>query len=747
MAYVIDKEKERLEILRRYRLIFKSFKVEYTAEDQQNIRKAFMIAVKAHEDMRRKAGEPYIYHPLEVARICAQEIGLGATSVICALLHDVVEDTPYTIDDVEANFGHRVAYIIDGLTKIDGIFEQGTLSLQAENFKKMLLTLSDDVRVILIKLADRLHNMRTLDAMPKHKQLKIASETSYLYAPLANRLGLYSIKSELEDLSMKYLEPDIYLEISEKIIKTEPERSKFIENFIAPIRQKLQEKGFDFTITARIKSAYSIWNKMKKKGIPFEEVYDLFAVRIILDTPLEKEKSDCWQVYSIVTDFYRPNPDRLRDWISTPKSNGYETLHTTVISGDGKWVEVQIRTKRMNEIAEKGYAAHWKYKAEGNINEQETGLDEWLMKIRDIIENAKNNNALDFLTDFKLTLFNEEIFVYTPKGEMKTLPVGATVLDFAYNIHTELGNTVIGGKVNHKLVPLNYKLSSGDRVEIITSKKQAPTEEWLAFANTARAKSHIKQYFKEEKRKFYDQGKSMLKDMLKNLDLEFSNDLVDQIKPILEYQHRLDLYYDIAKGKITEKDIKGCFPKEKQEGWFRRNIFTFRKRSDQQDLSLREAIQMQIKDKPETLMLDDDNIKNLTYKTSPCCNPLPGDDVIGLVMPKEGIVVHRTNCPRAIKLMSRYGNDIIKAKWNTSQEVTFLSGIKITGIDRKGLLLDVARIIVEATDLNIRSINIEGSEGMFEGTIMLYISDTEKLNQLMDTIRRIKGINSVMRMN
>jgi len=741
--YIIDEEVEKREILKRYRNIFTIWKSKIRPEDKKLIRKAFAIAAKAHKDMRRKSGEPYIYHPLEVAHIAVQEIGLGATSVICALLHDVVEDTDYTLADIEAGFGEKIAKIIDGLTKIEGIFDQATLSIQAENFKKMLLTLSDDVRVILIKLADRLHNMRTLDSMPPDKQLKIASETIYLYAPLANRLGLHAIKSELEDLSLKYTEPEIYETILTKLKDSEDERNRFINSFIYPIKKTLAEKGFDYSITGRSKSIYSIWEKMKKKEIPFEEVFDLFAIRIIIDTPLDTEKSDCWNVYTIVTDFYRPNPDRLRDWISIPKANGYEALHTTVMSHSGKWVEVQIRTKRMDEIAEKGYAAHWKYK---ETNQTEYGIDEWLARIKEILQ-SPDSNALDFLDDFKLNLFSEEIYVFTPKGEMKTLPAGSTVLDFAYNIHSDIGNSCIGAKVNHKLMPVNHKLISGDQIEIISSKKQKPTEEWYDLVVTARAKTKIKIALREEHKSHSEQGRLQLEDLFKQSQIEFTKANISLFKEHLDIQSTTELYYQVAIGKITIKDFKNFSQKSENAiigliDWF--NPFS-KKGTKSPIKSLSEGIRDLIKIKPQTLMLGEKSEK-LKYSTSDCCNPIPGDDVIGIVM-ESGIKIHRTNCPEAIQLMSTHGNKIVKAKWKENEVITFLTGIKINGIDKKGIVKDISRVISEDLNLNIRSFNLESSEGIFEGIVMIYVNDTKHLKDLMKKISLIDGVQNVQRLS
>jgi len=745
--YIIDEEAEKKEILKKYRKIFYYWKTNISNEDKRLIRKAFNIAVTAHKDMRRKSGEPYIYHPLEVAKIIVQEIGLGTTSVICALLHDVVEDTDYTLSDIEALFGNKISKIIDGLTKIDDIFDQANLSIQAENFKKILLTLSDDVRVILIKLADRLHNMRTLDSMPKDKQLKIASETIYLYAPLAHRLGLHAIKSELEDLSLKYTEPTVYENILQKLKQTEFERNKLIEEFIHPIKHELIQKGFKFSIYGRAKSIYSIWGKMKKKQIPFEEVFDLFAIRIIIDSDYDKEKVDCWNVYTIVTSHYRPNPDRLRDWISIPKANGYEALHTTVMSHSGKWVEVQIRTQRMNEIAEKGYAAHWKYKESGdNKNTVDTGLDDWLNKIKEILQNPESN-ALDFLDDFKLNLFSEEIFVFTPKGEMKTLPVNSTILDFAYSIHSDIGNQCIGGKVNHKLAPLNHVLKSGDQIEIITSSKQKPSEEWFNMAVTARAKTKIKIALRDEYKRYSENGKKLLEELFIQNNIEFSNTNIIKLKDFLKISTKSELYYKISNNLISINSIKECFNLAEKNNWINL-IYPFtksKKRRNADKLTLAEEIKRQIKENPETLLLGEQN-ENMIYSVSDCCNPIPGDDVIGIIT-DDGITIHRTNCNEAIQLMSIYGNRIIKAKWKENEIIRFLTGIKIAGIDKKGIVKDISRIISEDLNLNIRSINLQSSEGIFEGSIMIYVNDTSHLKDLMKKLRQIDGVQSIFRMS
>src|SRR3954469_18940515 len=549
--YTLNEEQEKKVILRHYRALLRALKPKIKSDDRQRLRLAFEMSVEAHKTMRRKSGEPYIIHPLAVAMICVEEIGLGIRSTICALLHDTVEDTDVTLEDIERDFGPEIARIVDGLTKISNVIDTNT-SQQAENFKKILLTLTDDPRVILIKLADRLHNMRTLDYMKREKQLKIASETVWVYAPLAHRMGLYNIKTELEDLSMKYLEPQEYREIARKLSETKRERTRYINEFIKPLKEKLQKGGFDFEIYGRPKSIHSIWNKIKKKGVEFEEVYDLFAIRVILNSPAEKEKEDCWKVYSFITDEYTPSPERLRDWLSNPKSNGYEALHTTVMGPQGKWVEVQIRTKRMNEIAEKGLAAHWKYK-EGTADESR--FDKWFHQIREVLYH-QDTDSIDFLQDFKTSFLAEEIYVYTPRGDVKMLPIGSTALDFAFAIHSAIGSKCIGAKVNHKLVPISHKLRSGDQVEIITSNKQKPSEDWLGFVVTAKARGRIKDALKEEKRKIGDEGKYTVQRKLENFGAAYNQHNIDELTNFYKLPSALDLYYQVAVRNLDLKEIK-----------------------------------------------------------------------------------------------------------------------------------------------------------------------------------------------
>lgn len=727
--YVIDIEAENKEIRKRYRALLRACKPTLQKGDKQQIRKAFDLALESHKEMRRKSGEPYIYHPIAVAQIAAEEIGLGTTSIVCALLHDVVEDTIITLEDIEAQFGKKVAKIIDGLTKISGVFDPNS-SMQAENFRKMLLTLADDVRVILIKLADRLHNMRTMEFMARHKQLKIASETSYLYAPLAHRLGLYAIKSELEDLSMKYTDPDTYKFIAKKLNEKKAEREKFVTDFITPVKEILIEQNISADVFGRPKSIHSIWNKMRKKSIPFEEVYDLFAIRVIIDTTLDKEKTECWKVYSIITDLYRPNPDRLRDWVSTPKGNGYESLHTTVMGPRGQWVEVQIRTQRMNEIAEKGFAAHWKYKESNSDN----GLDQWIQKVRDVLSNPEQN-ALDFLDDFKMNLFSDEIFIFTPKGTLIQLPNGATALDFAFEIHTDIGATCIGAKVNHKLVPLSHHLQNGDQVEIITSNKQTPKEDWLNFVVTAKAKSKIKSSLKEEKRRIAEDGKEILERKLKSLKITYSTDNINKIANFFKYPSSQELFYNVAKGTIDIKNLREYAASEKvhetNQNHFNAHITNLVEKIDKKNA--------------DTILIGDD-MQKVDYTLAPCCNPIPGDDIFGFLTVNDGIKIHRTSCPNASKLMANYGYRILKAQWASANiDTSFLTGIRIIGIDDVGLVNKLTTVISQDFKVNIRSLAIASSEGIFEGNIMVNVNNLDQLDNLINHLKNVSGITSVSR--
>ncbi|MFL5752660.1 MAG: RelA/SpoT family protein [Bacteroidia bacterium] len=731
---VIDLEAEKKEILIRYKNLLKASKRRMEKGDKELIRKAFEVAVDAHKEMRRKSGEPYIYHPIAVAQICAEEIGLGTTSIVCALLHDTVEDTEITLEDIRGMFGEKVTQIIDGLTKISGVFDQ-TSSLQAENFRKMMLTLSDDVRVILIKLADRLHNMRTLESMKRDKQIKIASETLYLYAPLAHRLGLNAIKSELEDMGLKYTNTESFEEIVQKLKETEPERKKFITKFIEPIKEILDEQGFKFKVFGRPKSIFSIFNKIKTKGVPFEEIYDLFAIRIVIDTPYEQEKADCWRIYSIITDFYHPSPERLRDWISTPKANGYESLHTTVMGPEGKWVEVQIRTVRMDELAEKGYAAHWKYK--DAAVERENQLEEWIRKIREMLESPEEN-ALDFIDDFKLNLFAEEIFAFTPKGEMRTLPAGATALDFAFDIHSKVGEHCIGAKVNHKLVPLSYELKSGDQVEVLTSAKQTPKEDWISYVITAKAKSKIKHALKEQRRKIADEGREILERKFYKAKLDFTIQNIQDFTNYLKLPNSQELFYRAAKEAIEVKQIKEYVK-------FKAHPEKFANKKPEQPQSIEQLV-AGARGKSDMLVIGDD-MQKLDYKLSPCCTPIPGDDVFGFITVGEGIKIHRVNCPNAAQLLSNFAYRIVKAKWNSQHLISFLAGIKITGTDEIGLVNNITKIISTQYNVNMRSISFDTDGGVFEGTIMVYVHSTDHLTQLINKLKKVHGVQTVVRVD
>ncbi len=730
---VIDSTEEKRELISRYRRLLRKAKPILKSDDAKLIKRAFTLALDAHKDMRRKSGELFIFHPLSVAEICIEEIGLGTTSIIAALIHDVVEDTDIELADIERMFGKKIGKIVDGLTKIRGVFEYGT-SAQAENFRKMLFTLSEDVRVILIKLADRLHNMRTLESMPRNKQLKIASETIYLYAPLAHRLGLNTIKTELEDLYLRFTDQDVYREIANKIDETRASRNKFIKQFVAPLKEEMDRLKVEYEIKSRPKSIFSIYNKMRKQNIPFEEVYDLFAIRIIIDTPLEHEKSYCWQVYSIVTDYYTPNPDRLRDWISTPKTNGYESLHTTVMAKNGQWVEVQIRTKRMDEIAEKGYAAHWKYK--DSASSHESNLEKWLVRVRELLEH-QDLSALEFVDDFRGNLFTEEVFVFTPKGELKTLPVGATALDFAFEIHTDIGAKCIGAKVNQKLVPINHKLKNGDQIEILTSSKQKPNEDWLRIVVTQKAKSKIKDLLREDKRNIADEGKEILQRKLKQLKIESTSLMFDQMRAYFNMNSQFELHYQVGNGKIGLNELKK-FKEYKPE--------PIPKHKPGEGLDLKvPSHEVTAKGQYDDVLLIGEDMDVVEYKLAKCCTPIPGDDVFGFVTVSEGIKIHRTNCSNAPELLSNHGNRVIKAKWTSQHEVAFLTGLKVVGTDRVGLINDVSKIISEELKVNMSSIAFRTEQGIFEGEIMLYVNDTRHLDLLISKLEKVEGVVKVAR--
>lgn len=738
-------ESDKKIILKDYRgLLRASKKFRTTPEDTAYIRKAFNYAAEAHMTMRRKSGEPYITHPIAVARICTEEIGLGATSIACALLHDTVEDTDVTLEDIELIFGRREKRIIDGLTKISGAFDLST-SDQAENFRKMILTLPDDVRVIFIKLADRLHNMRTLGSMRPDKQRKIASETLFLYAPLAHRLGLNAVKTELEDLSLKHTEPEAYNEIATKLRKSQEIRARFISQFISPLKKELDKTGLKYSIKGRPKSIYSIYNKIKKKKVTFEEIYDLFALRIILDSKQENEKTDAWRVYSVVTDFYRPNPDRLRDWITNPRSNGYESLHTTVMSPTGKWVEIQIRSERMDEIAEKGMAAHWKYK--DSKKKIESKFDNWINKIRDLVEN-KETDTLDFIDDFKLNLYAEEMYIFTPKGELRTLPKNATALDFAFDIHGDIGKKCIGAKVNHKLVPLNHILSSGDQVEIITSNKQKPKEAWLDFVVTSKARSNVKQSLKEEVKQVAEQGKESLKRKLKSLKVDYNDKNISELLKLYDFKNPLDLNFQIANGKIDLSKIKSIVVKGGILKYEKESVLTSlfrRKQKEAKKLDQGEIISSFGGKSSEAIILGDDSLKQVDYKIAKCCSPIPGDNVFGFLTINEGIKIHRTNCPNAVQLMSHYAYRVLKAKWKSQTLKEFSVGVEFTGIDGMGILNSLTNLVTGSLNINIKSLNIGSEAGFFNGNLNALVHDTKHLDDLMKEMKKIEGIKTVER--
>ena len=712
------------------------------------IERAFKFAREAHKGVRRRSGEPYILHPIAVARIVSHEIGLGSTSICAALLHDVVEDTDYTVEDIESQFGKKIAQIVDGLTKISGGIFGDRASAQAENFRKLLLTMNNDIRVILIKMADRLHNMRTLGSMLPSKQYKIAGETLYIYAPLAHRLGLFAIKTELEDLSFKYEHPEIYKQINEKIAATAEHRNSVYEKFAAPVRERLDAMGLKYDMTARVKSAYSIWNKMESKHIPFEEVYDLYAARIVFQCDNEAdEKKLCWNIYSEITDLYRLHPDRTRDWLSTPKANGYRALHLTVMGPDGNWIEVQIRSEKMNEMAERGFAAHWKYKiGEG---EEESELASWLKTIQDILENPEPN-ALDFLDTIKLNLFSSEIVIFTPKGELITLPVGATVLDVAFSLHSEIGTHCIAGKVNHKLVPLSQKLQSGDQVEVLTSNSQQPQPEWINFLATAKGKTRLRAALRRDRRAVIERGEKEFADFLQQNGLEPDNVAITKVLSMEHLQHRDDLFFMIGCNEIALSDsmisrLKGK-PQASQGGLFSkilRNPFAAKPKAPVEEETIT-TIDDNI-DKKKTYVLTTENgVSN--YMIAPCCHPIPGDDVVGFIDDDRHVVVHKLTCPNAMRLKSSFGGRLLSTKWDNRTE-KFLASIHIEGIDRMGILQELIYIISTNMAINIRGLNIAANEGVFSCELTVLVEDTNVVTALCKQVKKVKGVNSAARMN
>ena len=720
-------------------LLLSCTKICKNDEDWNFIKRAFFLAKEAHEGVRRRSGEPYLLHPIAVAKIVIDEIGLGVKSVVAALLHDVVEDTEYTVEDMERIFGPKIASMVDGLTKMSGVFNADT-SEQAEYFRKVLLTLSDDVRVILIKIADRLHNMRTLGSMPLNKQIKITGETIYLFAPLAYRLGLYSIKSELEDLCMKYRFPQQYAEITQKLHESEASRREFIDKFNAPIIAALNRDNFNYEISGRVKSVYSIWSKMQRKQIPFEEIYDLFAIRIVFKPlPFPSEKTQCWQIYSTITDIYTPKPDRLRDWISMPKANGYEALHSTVMGPDGVWVEVQIRTQRMEDIAERGFAAHWKYK-HATISQDEDEFDKWLKQIRAAL-NSPTENAVDFLDNFKLSLYTSEIVVFTPKGEARKMPFGATALDFAYDIHSKIGNNAISAKINHKLEPITTQINSGDQIEIITADNARPKPEWLDIVTTAKAKTAIKSFLKRERQNNIERGMQMLEEKMKSLNINLSGRVLRKIIPIYECSNKEELYSKIGAGIVSlddlEKVLKINSKSKILKFW---TLFIPKKEKDEGD---------------ETA--DSDTAPDGTaaaeqgepqFVMAECCKPIPGDKVVGYRDPATGnIIVHKATCDELNRLAAQFGRNIVKEeiKWSQHKAMSYLVTLELRGIDRQGLLLDLAKVVSDDFNINIREVNIHSHDGIFEGNVSLYVKDAESLSAVMDKMRKIKGIETIKR--
>ena len=711
-------------------------------EDIKLIHKAFQFANEAHKNMRRKSGEPYIIHPVSVSKIVAYEIGLGTKSIISALLHDVVEDTEYSLDDIRLNFGDKIATIIDGLTKIAGVFDKKS-SIQVENFRKLLLTLSEDVRVILIKLADRLNNMRTLDSLPRNKQLKVAGETSFLFAPLAHRLGLYTIKTELEDLALKYKNPKIYNEILQKIKDSEKKRVLFINKFSLPIIEKLNEHNIKYDISGRPKSINSVFNKMDLKKVKFEEIYDLFAIRIVFEpNPKIPEKIQCWNIYSLITDIYMPKPERIRDWVSTPKANGYEALHGTVMGPNGKWVEVQIRTTRMNDIAERGFAAHWKYKNNGH---GESELDKWIKRIRELLENP-NNDASEFIDEFKLNLFSSEILVFTPKGKIITLPKNATVIDFAYEIHTEVGNKAIGAKVNQKLVSLLHRLTSGDQVEVLTSESQRTQREWLDHAITAKAKSSIKGSLKAENKLLVEAGKKILEEKLREINLHPNFRIIKKLIDGYEAVNKDDLYLKIGGGIISLENVKKVLRKNTKSKLIRYWELTYSKNiSKSKKLNQKDKEPAKVDIGKPLIIREGIDEPGKNYRIAKCCNPIPGDEVVGYKSPNETIIIHSSKCPSASRLMSSHGNLIVSAKWTSHKILSFLTCIRIQGIDKIGIVNSITNVISHDLNANIRKMAIETHDGIFEGNIELYVHDTKHLNNLIMNLFKINGVVSVNR--
>lgn len=734
----IDFEKENKAILQEYKELLRISYQTLTTEDKKLIRKAFDVAMDAHKDQRRKSGEAYFFHPIAVAKIVASEIGLGATAIAAALMHDVVEDTPITVEDIEKMFNPKVAQLVEGLTKISKVQKEMNVSMQAENFRKMLFTLHDDVRVILIKIADRLHNMQTLETMEDHKQVKIASETLYIYAPLAHRLGLYKIKNKLEDLGLKYTEPEIYNDIVSKIKETKEEQDAYIKDISDVLKKALDEEKLDYIIKGRPKSIYSIYRKMKAQNVSFDEVYDKFALRIVYKSNPHEEKFLAWKIYSIVTDHYRPSPSRLRDWISSPKTTGYEALHITVMGPKGRWVEVQVRSERMNEIAEKGYAAHYKYK-QGSAGSEDSGLDAWLNLLKEALENPETN-AVDFVEDFKMNLYSKEIFVFTPKGEIKSLPKGATSLDFAFSIHSEVGIRTRGTRVNGRLVPLNHELKSGDQIEVITSQHQKPTVNWLDYVTTSRAKNKIKNVLNENTKKIAEEGKEVLTRKLKHLKITLNEAVVNELVNFFKLKTSLDLFYRVGIGAIENQQLKD-YAAQKSNTF----INFFKNKIKRSASTVSEDIHKQVLNSNYDMLVFGADQDKLDYKLSNCCNPIPGDEVFGFITINEGIKVHKKDCPNAISLQSNYAYRIIMAKWIDSSQQEFKAILHITGMDTMGLTNKLTKEISDNMNVNIQSISLSGDAGIFNGQISVIVQNNTILKRLMDNIKKIDGIEKVTR--
>ncbi len=734
----IEIEEEKKALAREYKELLRISYQTLTTEDKKLIRKAFDVAVDAHKDQRRKSGEAYIFHPIGVAKIVASDIGLGATGIAAALLHDVVEDTDITIQDIEKQFNPKIAQLVEGLTKISQVKKDMNISMQAENFRKMLLTLNDDVRVILIKIADRLHNMQTMDSMPDYKQVKIASETLYIYAPLAHRLGLYNIKTKLEDLGLKYTEPEVYNDIVSKIKETKEEQDEFIKLVSDVLKKSLNDEDVDYVIKGRPKSIYSIRRKMLAQNVSFDEVYDKFALRIIYKANQHDEKFIAWKIYSIVTDHYRPSPSRLRDWISSPKSTGYEALHITVMGPKGRWIEVQVRSERMDEIAEKGYAAHYKYKQGAT---EENGLDVWLNLLKEALENSETN-AVDFVEDFKMNLYAKEIFVFTPKGEIKSLPKGATSLDFAFSIHSEIGIKTRGTRVNGKLVPLNYELKSGDQIEIITSVNQKPTINWLDYVTTSRAKNKIRNVLNENTKKIAEEGKELLTRKLKHLKITLNENVVNELVNFFKLRTSLDLFYRVGIGSIENQQLKDYAAQKSNT-----LINFFKNKIKRSPTSNQDEINKQILSNNYDLLVFGKEQDKLDYKLSSCCNPIPGDEVFGFVTINEGIKVHKKDCPNAISMQSNYAYRIMQAKWIDSSQQEFKAILKITGMDTLGLTNELTKVISNQMHVNIQSISLSGEAGIFNGQVTVVVQNNTILKKLIDNIKKIDGIDKVTRVN